>query len=115
MAWTSVCSGACCGCSADAETRGKEARPIVSSDNGTVDSDELTSLSGEVEDDLAEAAVPAPAEAEEPAETPEDEPDPAAEMREALKKAPGEWYVVHSYAGYENKVKANLETRIHSL
>jgi transcription termination/antitermination protein NusG len=87
----------------------------VSSDNGTVDSDELTSLSGEVEDDLAEAAVPAPAEAEEPAETPEDEPDPAAEMREALKKAPGEWYVVHSYAGYENKVKANLETRIHSL
>jgi len=88
----------------------------VSSDNGTVDSEELTSLSGEVEDDLAEAAVPAPAEAEEPAESPEsDEPDPAAEMREALKKAPGEWYVVHSYAGYENKVKANLETRIHSL
>ena len=87
----------------------------MSSDNGTVDSDELTSLSGEVEDDLTEAAVPAPAEAEEPAETPEDEPDPAAEMREALKKAPGEWYVVHSYAGYENKVKANLETRIHSL
>ncbi|MFD7653872.1 transcription termination/antitermination protein NusG [Actinosynnema sp. NPDC059797] len=45
-----------------------------------------------------------------------DEPaDPAAEMREALRHAPGEWYVVHSYAGYENKVKTNLETRIQTL
>jgi transcriptional antiterminator NusG len=46
---------------------------------------------------------------EEPAE------DPAAEFRAALRKAPGRWYVVHSYAGYENKVKANLESRIKSL
>jgi transcriptional antiterminator NusG len=41
--------------------------------------------------------------------------DPAAEMREALRHAPGDWYVVHSYAGYENKVKTNLETRIQTL
>ncbi|MDQ2844917.1 MAG: transcription termination/antitermination protein NusG [Actinomycetota bacterium] len=41
--------------------------------------------------------------------------DPAAELRESLRAADGHWYVVHSYAGYENKVKANLETRIHSL
>jgi transcriptional antiterminator NusG len=41
--------------------------------------------------------------------------DPAAEMREALRRAPGEWYVVHSYAGYENKVKTNLETRTQTL
>jgi len=45
----------------------------------------------------------------------EAEPDPAAEMREALRRAPGAWYVVHSYAGYENKVKTNLETRIGTL
>jgi len=45
----------------------------------------------------------------------EDEPDPAAELRTALRTAPGDWYVVHSYAGYENKVKANLENRISSL
>ncbi|HEY5878462.1 MAG TPA: transcription termination/antitermination protein NusG [Nakamurella sp.] len=32
-----------------------------------------------------------------------------------MKRAAGEWYVVHSYAGYENKVKTNLETRIKSL
>jgi len=41
--------------------------------------------------------------------------DPVAELRESLRAADGHWYVVHSYAGYENKVKANLETRIHSL
>ena len=43
------------------------------------------------------------------------EPDPAAELRSELQSAPGDWYVVHSYAGYENKVKANLENRISSL
>ncbi|TWP46328.1 transcription termination/antitermination protein NusG [Lentzea tibetensis] len=50
-------------------------------------------------------------------ETPIDEEiaDPAEEMRQALRHAPGDWYVVHSYAGYENKVKTNLETRIHTL
>jgi transcriptional antiterminator NusG len=42
-------------------------------------------------------------------------PDPVDELRSALAKAPGQWYVVHSYAGYENKVKANLETRIQTL
>ena len=116
----------------------------MSSDNGTVGSEELTSPSGEVDiHDFADSAAPAPAEAEEPADSilagravgpdvdaevvsdaaqdgqveaeSEEEVDPAAEMRDALRRAPGEWYVVHSYAGYENKVKANLETRIHSL
>ncbi|MEO7195575.1 MAG: transcription termination/antitermination protein NusG [Pseudonocardiaceae bacterium] len=41
--------------------------------------------------------------------------DPVEEFRAALAKAPGKWYVVHSYAGYENKVKANLETRTQTL
>jgi transcription termination/antitermination protein NusG len=41
--------------------------------------------------------------------------DPSAEVREALRRAPGDWYVVHSYAGYENRVKTNLETRTSSL
>ncbi len=45
----------------------------------------------------------------------EAEADPAEELRAALSRAPGEWYVVHSYAGYENKVKTNLETRIQTL
>jgi transcriptional antiterminator NusG len=43
------------------------------------------------------------------------EADPVEEMRAALRRAPGDWYVVHSYAGYENKVKTNLETRVQTL
>jgi transcriptional antiterminator NusG len=46
---------------------------------------------------------------------PEAEADPAEELRAALRRAPGDWYVVHSYAGYENKVKTNLETRVQTL
>jgi len=41
--------------------------------------------------------------------------DPVAALRQKLRYEPGEWFVVHSYAGYENKVKTNLETRITSL
>ncbi|MCW2725457.1 MAG: NusG antitermination factor, partial [Frankiales bacterium] len=41
--------------------------------------------------------------------------DPSDEMRRVLAGLPGDWYVVHSYAGYENKVKTNLESRISSL
>ncbi|MCV2490466.1 transcription termination/antitermination protein NusG [Geodermatophilus sp. YIM 151500] len=41
--------------------------------------------------------------------------DPAEVMRQKLRLLPGDWYVVHSYAGYENKVKTNLEARIQSL
>jgi transcriptional antiterminator NusG len=45
----------------------------------------------------------------------DEEVDPIEEMRAALRRAPGDWYVVHSYAGYENKVKTNLETRVQTL
>jgi transcriptional antiterminator NusG len=65
-------------------------------------------------DEAAEAAAPEEAVAE-PVEEPEAEFDPVAELRQKLRYAPGDWYVVHSYAGYENKVKTNLETRITSL
>lgn len=46
-----------------------------------------------------------------------DEPveDPVAEFKGKLRRLPGDWYVIHSYAGYENRVKANLENRIQSL
>ena len=44
-----------------------------------------------------------------------DAADPADELRSALTGLVGDWYVVHSYAGYENKVKTNLESRISSL
>jgi len=49
------------------------------------------------------------------AEVAEELPTTVEEFKEALRRAPGDWYVVHSYAGYENRVKQNLETRIQSL
>ena len=45
----------------------------------------------------------------------DDEADPAEAMRKVLRGQFGDWYVIHSYAGYENKVKTNLESRIQSL
>jgi len=44
-----------------------------------------------------------------------EEEDPVEALRRELRTAFGDWYVVHSYAGYENKVKTNLESRISSL
>jgi transcriptional antiterminator NusG len=79
--------------------------PAAESDDDTdLDTDTDTDES----DDDTVAAI-----AEETAE--EEELDPVEEMRAALRRAPGDWYVVHSYAGYENKVKANLETRVQTL
>ncbi|MFF3172854.1 transcription termination/antitermination protein NusG [Streptomyces sp. NPDC057900] len=72
----------------------------------------------------AEAAEEAAeeAETEEAAdETDEEEAEPAAPvdtvaaLREELRTLPGEWYVIHTYAGYEKRVKANLEQRAVSL
>jgi len=68
---------------------------------------DTSEISETVEDAEQDAAV-AEADSTQPA-------DPVDELRSALAGAAGEWYVVHSYAGYENKVKANLETRIQTL
>jgi transcription termination/antitermination protein NusG len=58
-----------------------------------------------------------PADEAEPAElTPEEAADNVREeFTRELRMLPGDWYVVHSYAGYENRVKTNLESRIQSL
>ena len=56
------------------------------------------------EEDLAESTS---------AET--EEEDPIAAFRTRLESQFGDWYVVHSYAGFENRVKQNLETRTTSL
>jgi len=70
----------------------------------------------------AEPAEDAPAEAvpaddgDFTADSPEEKADDAREEFEReLRMLPGDWYVVHSYAGYENRVKTNLESRIQSL
>ncbi|MGI9008394.1 MAG: transcription termination/antitermination protein NusG [Streptosporangiaceae bacterium] len=64
--------------------------------------------------DGAEADAGAAAEAVGAAGEPE-EVDPVAAFEAELRLLPGAWYVVHSYAGYENRVRANLESRTQSL
>ncbi|TWG99139.1 transcription antitermination protein nusG [Nocardioides sp. J9] len=61
----------------------------------------------------ADADADAAAEGDEPAEA-EDE-DPLEAFRRELWAKPGDWFVVHTYSGMENRVKQNLENRIHSL
>jgi len=69
---------------------------------------------GAAEDGAADAEDGA-ADAED-AEEPAPEPvDAVAVFREELRTLPGEWYVIHTYAGYENRVKSNLEQRAVSL
>ncbi|MFE1366756.1 transcription termination/antitermination protein NusG [Streptomyces anulatus] len=73
-----------------------------------------------VESDEDEAAEEEAAEADdETADEEEAEPaapvDPVAALRDELRTLPGEWYVIHTYAGYEKRVKANLEQRAVSL
>ncbi|MGP3999170.1 transcription termination/antitermination protein NusG [Streptomyces sp. 8N706] len=105
-------------------------------DEDRLDDDALDIVEGADEVDLAEAADAAVGESAEKAalhieddaaalaETDEDATaageeeapaDPVAALREELRTLPGEWYVIHTYAGYENRVKTNLEQRAVSL
>lgn len=63
-------------------------------------------------DDAEDEAVQAEIEAE---EVVEEQVDPITALRDELRGLPGEWYVIHTYAGYEKRVKANLEQRAVSL
>ncbi|MBM3688815.1 MAG: transcription termination/antitermination protein NusG [Actinobacteria bacterium] len=65
-----------------------------------------------IEDAVAEIAL---SEAAFEAVAEEDDVDPVEAFRDQMRLAAGEWFVVHSYAGYENRVKSNLQTRIVSL
>ncbi|MFN8087911.1 MAG: transcription termination/antitermination protein NusG [Mycobacterium sp.] len=74
----------------------------------------------DVIDDAVDASTPASEDAPEQAvgqvaEEAATELDPASALKADLRSKPGQWYVIHSYAGYENKVKANLETRVQNL
>lgn len=75
----------------------------------------LQAVGSDAEDEDEDEAAEAEAEVEVEVEEPEVEVDPVAAFREELRTAPGEWYVIHTYAGYENRVKQNLEQRAVSL
>ena len=78
--------------------------------NQSQDAFEAALTSSAVSDEATTETAVAVAEVDTPVEE-----DPNAEFRRALENAPGEWFVVHSYAGYEKKVKANLQNRINTL
>ena len=89
------------------------ARDARQPDAETGEADEVSDYSEEADGSDAAGASD---EVAEPAEDGADSADSVQEefMRE-LRMLPGDWYVVHSYAGYENRVKTNLESRIQSL
>ncbi|MCX4995329.1 transcription termination/antitermination protein NusG [Streptomyces longwoodensis] len=83
-----------------------EAEDVASAEDAA--SAEDTDDTEEAGADEAEAAEEEPAEPAEPV-------DPVQALRDELRSLPGEWYVIHTYAGYENRVKTNLEQRAVSL
>ena len=115
---------------ADDSVEGEDsALDIVEAADGAVDQAEAADLAAgepaeqdavhvEESEDGGEAEVAA-AEADEDAEEAVVEATPVADtvaaFREELRTLPGEWYVIHTYAGYENRVKSNLEQRAVSL
>lgn len=87
----------------DSEESDEDAEDDVEDDTDVEDeSDEDTDVEAEAEPEEAEEEPAAPV-------------DPIQALRDELRGLPGEWYVIHTYAGYEKRVKANLEQRAVSL
>ncbi|WP_217143339.1 transcription termination/antitermination protein NusG [Streptomyces sp. AC627_RSS907] len=85
---------------AEDETEAEEAQDETDEDEAEEAQDDDESETAESADEAAE---------------PEPELDPIEKLRQELRVLPGEWYVIHTYAGYENRVKTNLEQRAVSL
>ncbi|WUI00283.1 transcription termination/antitermination protein NusG [Spirillospora sp. NBC_00431] len=100
---------------ADTKPEDETPEPDAAADAGDDAAADAGDLAEAVADDETageEAAEDEEAADEAPAEPPV---DPYAEFKLQLRLQPGDWYVVHSYAGYENRVKTNIETRTQTL
>lgn len=107
---------------ADAEAGVAAEEAALHAESESDEDEDNVEADAEVEDDAeAEEAADADAELEEAADEAEGEVEPAEPvdpvqaLRDELRLLPGEWYVIHTYAGYEKRVKANLEQRAVSL
>jgi transcription termination/antitermination protein NusG len=108
--------------SAEAEPEAAEAAAVGDAEAGA-DEAEADEAETDVADDEADVADDEADVADDEADVAEDEADgaavedddPVAMFKAEMRLQPGDWYVVHSYAGYENRVKANLESRTQSL
>ncbi|MHC8608647.1 transcription termination/antitermination protein NusG [Paenarthrobacter ureafaciens] len=90
----------------EVDSAAPETAEVDESEDADVDDESISEVDEEDSSEegvsLESAAAAAPA-------------DPAEEFKAKLRRQEGDWYVIHSYAGYENRVKANLETRIQTL
>ncbi|SNR85517.1 transcription antitermination protein nusG [Geodermatophilus saharensis] len=113
--------------SVDLET-GADAAGAAESSADTTDQDTATGVADVTplvesggRDSLVGDPLAAPAPDHDPivtealAEAEAEDADPRETLKRTLRTQFGDWYVIHSYAGYENKVKTNLESRIQSL
>ncbi|WP_158167734.1 transcription termination/antitermination protein NusG [Mycolicibacterium smegmatis] len=97
-----------------AESEAVEAAETTESE--AVESDAAETEGADAAEEAGEAAEASESSEGEGEAAPADEDeDPAVALKKELRLKPGDWYVIHSYAGYENKVKANLETRVQNL
>ncbi|WP_221353077.1 transcription termination/antitermination protein NusG [Streptomyces beigongshangae] len=98
---------------AAADESGEEAAPDVEDESDVALGEDAEDVEDDTDAAVSEETGEDDAEEEEAEET---EPvDPVLALREELRTLPGEWYVIHTYAGYENRVKTNLEQRAVSL
>ena len=112
---------------APAEAEASDAAPDAAAIVSEFVADEVTADDVLIDEAQAEAEADVVAEAQEivdavdavdadaEAENSDEEVDPADAFRSEMRIAPGDWYVVHSYSGYENKVKGNIEARTTTL
>ncbi|WP_344098936.1 transcription termination/antitermination protein NusG [Myceligenerans crystallogenes] len=84
-------------------------------DDDAEPADEFAEDDADEESDADEDAAAEDADAEDEGSVDDEIVDEIAEFKSMLRSQPGDWYVIHSYAGYEKRVKANLENRIQSL
>ncbi len=82
---------------------------VAGLDVGDTETAEVTDAESADAAEMTELASADAADVDTPAE------DPLEEFRAALRSKSGDWYVIHTYSGMENRVKTNLENRITSL
>ena len=102
---------------AEAQAEQAESWEATAEEAGAAPEEAGVAEPGEAGEAEAGGAEPQEAELQEAGaeEAEEDEADPVEAYAAELRQLPGDWYVVHSYAGYENRVKGNLESRTQSL
>ena len=91
-----------------------DAEEADDSDDDDVDDADIEATATDAVDEAAASDADEAGTEDAPAEEAPAE-DPVAAFKARLRRQEGDWYVIHSYAGYENRVKANLETRIQTL